>query len=105
MSMLPLVITLMASPLSPIVATFAGAPISWTSKKQGFVATSSTVAEFCALSSATKEAIWLKKLTVALGLEKPGPVPVYCDSVNAIDVANKKGYISSTRWVDNRYFF
>ena len=59
------------------------------------MATSSTTAEFCALSTATKEAIWLKKLTVALGLEQPGPVPVYRDSANAIEVTNKMGYSSS----------
>ena len=87
------------------LTTFAGAPISWASKKQSFVATSSTIAEFCALTTAIKEAIWLKKLTTAIGLEKPGPVTVYCDSANALDVVNKKGYSSTTKWVDNRYFF
>ena len=40
-----------------------------------------------------------------IGLEKPGPVTVYCDSANALDVVNKKGYSSTTKWVDNRYFF
>jgi hypothetical protein len=64
------------------LTTFAGAPISWASKKQSFVATYSTIAEFCALATAIKEAIWLKKLTIAIGLEKPGPVTVYCDSAN-----------------------
>lgn len=87
------------------LTTFAGAPISWASKKQTFVATSSTIAEFCALTAAVKEAIWLKKLTVALGLERPGPVTVYCDSANALDVVGKAGYSSTTKWVDNRYFF
>ena len=87
------------------VTTFAGAPISWASKKQSFVASSSTIAEFCALTAAVKEAIWLRKLTVALGLEKPGPVTVYCDSSNALDIVKRTGYSSSTKWVDNRYFF
>jgi Reverse transcriptase (RNA-dependent DNA polymerase) len=87
------------------VTTFAGAPISWASKKQSFVASSSTIAEFCALTAAVKEAIWLRKLTVALDLEKPGPVTVYCDSSNALDIVKKTGYSSSTKWVDNRYFF
>ena len=87
------------------LTTFAGAPISWASKKQTFVATSSTIAEFCALTAAVKEAIWLKKLTVALKLERPGPVIVYCDSSNALDIVSKPGYSSTTKWVDNRYFF
>lgn len=87
------------------VSMFAGAPISWSSKKQSFVATSSTIAEFCALSTATKEAIWLKKLTVALGLEAPGPTTIYSDSANAIGIVNKCGYTSTTKWIDNRYFF
>ena len=42
----------------------------WVSKKQSFVSTSSTIAEFCDLAANIKEAIWLKELTVAIVLEK-----------------------------------
>lgn len=87
------------------VFTFAGSPISWASKKQSITSTSSTLAEFCALTTAAKEAIWLKKLTVAMGLEKPGSVILYTDSANAIDIVKKNGYSSTTKWIDNRYFF
>jgi hypothetical protein len=47
----------------------AGASITWSFKKQSFVAPSSTIAEFCALDAAIKEAIWLRKLAVASRIE------------------------------------
>jgi hypothetical protein len=39
-----------------------GAAITWRSKKQPIVATSSMEAEYIALSSAVKEALWIRKL-------------------------------------------
>ncbi len=48
----------------------AGGPISWKAKKQGCVALSSSEAEYMALASAVKEAIWLEKLlTFTMGTE------------------------------------
>ena len=46
----------------------AGGPISWKSKKQPVVATSSTESEFMAVSGAAKEAIWLRHLLSDVGL-------------------------------------
>lgn len=56
------------------------------------MAPSSTIAEFCALDVATKEAIWLRKLTTALKLNKECTVPNYTDSANVLIFAEKKGY-------------
>jgi hypothetical protein len=87
------------------VFLLAGAPISWASKKQSLVAPSSTIAEYCALDRVTKEAIWLRKLVVAMGLEKMVPTPIFTDSANAISIIRKQGYTPATRWIDNKYFF
>ncbi|KAF7125338.1 hypothetical protein CNMCM5793_001516 [Aspergillus hiratsukae] len=63
---------------------FAGSPISWHSKKQTLIASSSTIAEYCAYDAAFKDAIWLRKLLRALCLESTDePIPVHTDSDNA----------------------
>ena len=40
----------------------AGGPISWLSKKQSIVALSTSESEYIALSSASQEAVWLRRL-------------------------------------------
>jgi len=42
----------------------AGGLISWLSKKQAIVALSTLEAEYVALSSATQEVVWLRKLLI-----------------------------------------
>lgn len=49
------------------VYMFAGGPISWTSRKQKSVATSTTEAEYMALSSCAKEGLWITQLLKDLG--------------------------------------
>lgn len=44
------------------VSFFAGAPISWYSKKQSTNAPSSTVAKYCVYDAAVKEGIWVREL-------------------------------------------
>jgi hypothetical protein len=44
------------------VFTLLGGAVSWKSKKQGVVATSTAEAEYVALSEATKESIWINRL-------------------------------------------
>lgn len=46
---------------------FAGGPISWASKKQKSVATSTTDAEYMALSECSRQAMWLSHLFTELG--------------------------------------
>ena len=49
------------------VFMFAGGPISWASRKQKSVATSTTEAEYMALSECSRQAIWLAQLLKELG--------------------------------------
>jgi hypothetical protein len=85
---------------------YAGAPISWSSRQQSIVATSSTTAEFCAYDSAVKEALWMKKLLVAMGMiQQDEAIPIYTNSENAITIVKKDGYNGTTKWLDLHYFF
>ncbi|KAK3697978.1 hypothetical protein QZH41_003963 [Actinostola sp. cb2023] len=52
---------------SGYVFQFGNGTVSWSSRKQSTVAKSSTEAEYVALSSATQEAIWLRRLMKDLG--------------------------------------
>lgn len=50
------------------IFTIGGGAVSWCSKRQPTSATSTTEAEYMALSAATKEAIWLNKIVKEVGL-------------------------------------
>ena len=52
------------------VYMLGGGPISWMSRKQKSVATSTTEAEYMALSTCAKEGLWLVQLMKDIGFEK-----------------------------------
>ncbi len=52
------------------VFTFAGGAISWRSTKQRSVATSTTEAEYVAISTSAKHALWLRQLLLDIGFGK-----------------------------------
>ena len=87
---------------------YAGAPISWSSKKQTIITPSSTIAELVAFDEAVKEALYIRKLAIALGLrDNAKPLRINTDSANAIKLLQKPGFSSNktVRWIENRYFF
>ncbi|MCO5579082.1 hypothetical protein L7F22_032934 [Adiantum nelumboides] len=71
------------------VFTLAGGPISWRSKRQSTVASSSCEAEYRAASDAVKEAIWIGNFLKELNLQVKLPYIIYCDSMAAIDASRK----------------
>ena len=62
----------------------AGNVVSWNSKKQSIVVTSSTEAEFISAVEATKEAIWFSKVFTDLQLKVERPIPLYEDNMASI---------------------
>ena len=52
------------------VYMFGGGPISWMSRKQKSVATSTTEAEYMALSTCAKEGLWIAQLLKDMGYDK-----------------------------------
>jgi len=73
----------------------AGGAISWSSKKLAGTATSSSVAEYKALSEGAKEASWLRQLVEELG-EASGPIMMFCDNEAAVKLANKRSKLNKS---------
>ena len=55
--------------------------MSWKSSKQDTVADSTTEAEYIAAAEAVKEAVWIRKFLIGLGVVPLAaePVSLYCD--------------------------
>lgn len=89
--------------------------ISWGSRLQKTVSTSSTEAEYMAITEATKETLWLRQLMREVDganlLEAEGPdsdamtVTIYVDNKGAIQIAKNPTSHSRTKHIEVRHFF
>jgi hypothetical protein len=65
-----------------------------------------TVAEYIAIDIAVREGLFLKNLYTELGLiDKNELLQLYTNSRNIQIITDGKDYISSTKWIDRRYYF
>ena len=80
-------------------------PISWSSRKQQLVATSTTNAEYVALSNTTCEAIWLQKLLrdINCNIVKFWPARLLCDNTGALALAHHPATGHRSKHIDVRY--
>ncbi|KAE8670621.1 Detected protein of unknown function [Hibiscus syriacus] len=86
------------------VFKIAGGAVSWVSKLQSIVATSTTEAEYVAATQASKEAIWLKMLLEELGHNQEY-VSMFCDSQSALHLARNPAFHSRTKYIRVQYHF
>ena len=86
------------------VFTLAGGAVSWVSKLQSIVATSTTEAEYIAATQASKEAIWLQMLMEELGHEQQ-KIALFCDSQSALHLAKNPAFHSKTKHIRVQYHF
>ena len=87
------------------VFLFAKGAVSWLSKKQATVALSTTEAEYVALSTATQEAIWLRRLLTDVGGPLEEPIVINEDNQGAIAMAKNPVGHARTKHIDIRYHF
>ena len=87
------------------VFSLACGAVSWLSKKQATVALSTTEAEYVALSTATQEVIWLRRLLADMGEPLEGPTEIYEDNQGAISMAKSPVGHARTKHIDKRYHF
>lgn len=80
----------------------AGGSISWLSKKQPMVASE---AEYVALSIATQEAVWLRRLFAGLKVGPQEPTPLMEDNQGTIAMARNPVSHARTKHIDIRYHY
>jgi len=83
---------------------FASGVVSWVSKQQSIVATSTTEAEYVAATQASKEAMWLKMVMEELG-HKQEKVSLFCDSQSVVHLARNLAFHSKTKHIRVQYHF
>ena len=72
--------------ISKYVFTVNDGAVSWKSSKQQIVSSSITEAEYIAASEVVKEAVWMKKFIIDLGIvpKNEGLVSLYCDYIKTV---------------------
>ncbi|KAA0057585.1 Beta-galactosidase [Cucumis melo var. makuwa] len=79
--------------------------VTWRSKKQSVVASSSAEAEYRAMSLGICEEIWLQKVLSDLHQECETPLKLFCDNKAAISIANNPVQHDRTKHVEiDRHF-
>ena len=78
---------------------------SWGSRKQKSIALSTCEAEIIALSEATKDVVYLRKLVKGLDAVEPSPTPLATDSKSARDVSYNPEHHDRMKHVQRRHFF
>jgi hypothetical protein len=82
-----------------------GAAVSWSSKLQRTVATSTCHAEYVALFDATREAIYLRNLLLDMRITNLAPVTIFEDNEPAIAVAKNHYTGDRTKHIEIRFHF
>ena len=91
--------------ISGYVFMLSDGAISWSSKKQGSTALSSTEAEYIAAAHAAKEAIWLRTLLSELRQLVDRPTTLLIDNQSAIAIAKNPAFHARTKHIDVCYHF
>ncbi|GAW07214.1 retrovirus-related pol polyprotein [Lentinula edodes] len=69
---------------SGYVFFMAGAPVSWSSKRQSTVALSTTESEYIGLSRATQQAVWLMSFLAEVDQRQEGPIQMLGDNFGSV---------------------
>ena len=79
--------------------------ISWLSKKQPTVATSSCEVEYRAAFTATVECVWLRRLMADLDVGQDSPTTIFTDSQSTLAVARNPIFHAHTKHIEVHYHY
>ena len=82
-----------------------GSTVSWCSKRQGCVARSTTEAEYIALSTASQEAVWLRRLLESVLKKQDKPTTLYEDNQGTIELTKNPKFHNRTKHIDVSYHY
>ena len=85
--------------LHGFIVSLHGCPILWTSKKQTFVALSSTESEYVGLSESVREIKWLMSMLNEFNIPLQTPI-LYGDNTASIQIANNKSMENRIKGID-----
>lgn len=88
--------------ISGMICKVFGASVSWSSRKQDVVSTSSTEAEFYALSETVKEVQWLRNILLDFHIDVPFPIKILCDNQSTIKLIENSRFSVRTKHIDVR---
>jgi hypothetical protein len=83
----------------------AGGAVSWYSKKQGGVSSSTIEAELVAASTAAKEAIWLKNLAKFVGWQDDSAMTLNIDNQGVLAIIKNPTFHAKTKHIDVHNFY
>ncbi|XP_014522926.1 uncharacterized protein LOC106779347 [Vigna radiata var. radiata] len=84
---------------------FAGAPISWCSKKQSVVTLSSCEAEYMASAETTCQCLWLEALLKDLKIECRIPIQLMVDNKSAINLSKNQVFHGRSKHIGTKFHF
>lgn len=84
---------------SGIVITLNQAPVIWSSRLQRTVSTSTTEAEYNAMSDITKETIWARGLLDEIAVKQEKPTTIFCDNQSTLKIANNEEACRKTKHI------
>ncbi|KAJ0577826.1 putative RNA-directed DNA polymerase [Helianthus annuus] len=91
--------------ISANVFTLGSGVVSWSSKKQHSIALSSTKAEYISATSATCQAIWLRRILEDLGLKQERATVIWCDSRSAIHMSRNPVMNGRSKHIELKHHF
>jgi hypothetical protein len=81
------------------------AMISWSSRKHGSIAQSTTEAEYIAASVASREAVWLRKLLSDLFSAELEPTVIHYDNQSCIKLSENLVFHHRSKHIEMRYHY
>ena len=80
-------------------------PVSWRSTKTPLIALNVSESEIIALSSASQEKVFLRKLCNELGFLQPHPTIIYEDCESAVALSRENRFKKRSKYMDVRWSF
>lgn len=89
---------------SGFVFQIGDASVSWASRKQACVTTSTMEAEYVALSEAAQETTWLRRLLAELGYTQRQPTIINEDNRGCIDFVSLERQNKRSKHIDTKFY-